>query len=261
MPISVLDSRLFRDMFGTAAMRDIFSEDAYLARCTDAEIALARAQGRLGVIPAAAADRDRRRRAVRQALDMAALAKETEIVGYPILPLIHQLAPMCGEGGGYLHWGATTQDIMDLATVLQMRAGIGRWSRAELDAVRQALVVLARHPPRHRDGRAQPPATGAAHHLRLQGRGLAVRRWTATAVRLAELRPRVLMAQFGGAAGTLASLGQGGRGPARAGKELARGAGPGGAADHLACGARRAGGGGAVPGADGRHAWARSRST
>ncbi len=124
MPVSVLDSRLFRDMFGTAAMRAVFDDASYLARCTEAEVALARAQGRLGVIPEAAADAIAAG-AHAGALDLDRLARETEVVGYPILPLIHQLAPLCGKGGGYLHWGATTQDVMD--TGRRAAAARGRW--------------------------------------------------------------------------------------------------------------------------------------
>jgi 3-carboxy-cis,cis-muconate cycloisomerase len=218
MAISVLDSRLFRDMFGTAAMRDIFSDEAYLARCTEAEVALARAQGRLGVIPAAAAEAIAAG-ARSDRLDLDALARETEIVGYPILPLVHQLAPMCGEAGGYLHWGATTQDIMDLATVLQMRTGLDLIAH-ELDAVRQALVSLAR---RYRD----TPMAGRSHLQQALpitfGYKAAV--WLSGldrhATRLQQLRPRALMAKFGGAAGTLASLGQADEG-LRVRAELAR---------------------------------------
>ena len=56
-----------------------------------------------------------------EALDFELLRKETDIVGYPILPLVHQLVKQCGDAGRYIHWGATTQDIMDTATVLQVR--------------------------------------------------------------------------------------------------------------------------------------------
>ncbi len=218
MPVSVLDSRLFRDMFGTAAMRAVFEDAAYLARCTEAEVALARAQGRLGVIPEAAAEAIAAG-ANADALDLDRLAQETQIVGYPILPLIHQLAPMCGEGGGYLHWGATTQDIMDLATVLQMREGLALIA-AELDAVRNALASLAR---RHRD----TPMAGRTHlqHALPITFGYKCAVWLSAldrhATRLEQLKPRALMAQFGGAAGTLASLGQADEG-LRVRTELAR---------------------------------------
>src|SRR5690606_37974586 len=117
MPVSVLESALFKDMFGTGAMRAVFDDDATVLRYVETEVALARVQGRLGVIPAQAADAIAAR-ADAAAIDMEALRVETEIVGYPILPLVHQLSRICGAEGEYLHWGATTQDIMDTATVL-----------------------------------------------------------------------------------------------------------------------------------------------
>ena len=55
MAISALDSAIFADMFGTAAMREVFGDDAFLARCVEVEAALARAQAKFGIIPAEAA--------------------------------------------------------------------------------------------------------------------------------------------------------------------------------------------------------------
>src|SRR5881275_281598 len=121
MTIGVLSSTLFGDMFGTAAMRAAFGELALLARCAEVEAALARAQAQLGIVPgeaAAAVVADP------GSLDLARLQRETENVGYPILPLVRQLADRAGAAGRWLHWGATTQDIMDTAVVLQIRAGL-----------------------------------------------------------------------------------------------------------------------------------------
>ena len=112
MPISMLESAIFKDMFGTDAMRAVFDDAATLQRYTETEIALAKVQGALGVIPKAAADVIFKC-ADASKLDLVELKRETEIVGYPILPLVHQLSKMCGPEGEYLHWGATTQDIMD----------------------------------------------------------------------------------------------------------------------------------------------------
>src|SRR5438067_2676292 len=114
MAIGALDSAIFADMLGTAPMRQVFGDDAFLARCVEVEAALARAQGRLGIIPAEAAEAITHAANSltdgRNALDLARLKRETETVGYPILPLVRQLAELTGPGGGYLHWGATTQD-------------------------------------------------------------------------------------------------------------------------------------------------------
>lgn len=103
MAISVLESSIFKDMFGTPAMRAVFDDDATVRRYVEVEVALARVQGRLGVIPDEAAQAIAKH-ADASRLDMAALKAETEIVGYPILPLVHQLSRQCGAAGEYLHW-------------------------------------------------------------------------------------------------------------------------------------------------------------
>jgi len=211
MAIGVLDSAIFADMFGTPAMRGIFGDEAFLARCVEVEAALARAQGRLGIIPAEAGDAITRAASAltsgRRALDFARLKKETENVGYPILPLVCQLAECAGDYGRYIHWGATTQDIMDTVVVLQIRAGLGLIDE-DLTAVRGHLADLAR---RYRD----TPMAGRTHlqHALPVTFGYKAAVWLSAldrhADRLRELRPRVLLVQFGGAAGTLASLGNG----------------------------------------------------
>ncbi|MGH7037500.1 MAG: class-II fumarase/aspartase family protein [Stellaceae bacterium] len=208
MPIGALDSTLFADMFGTPAMRQVFGDDAFLARCGEVEAALARAEAACGLIPAAAAEAISRTAAGlldgTLALDRARLKRETETVGYPILPLVRQLAELSGEAGRWVHWGATTQDIMDTAVVLQMREGFALLE-ADLTATRGHLAELAR---RHR----ATPMAGRTHlqHALPITFGYKAAVWLSAldrhAERLAQLRPRVLLAEFGGAAGTLASL-------------------------------------------------------
>src|SRR5579871_6696848 len=223
MTIGVLQSTLFGDMFGTAAMRAVFGEAAFLGRCIEVEAALARAQARLGIIPAEAAEAisaaAARLAAEPARLDLDRLKRETATVGYPILPLVRQLADAAGPAGRYLHWGATTQDIMDSAAVLQIRAGL-ELIEADLDAVRRHLAALARQ---YRD----TPMAGRTHlqHALPVTFGYKAAVWLAAldrhAARLKELRPRVLSVQFGGAAGTLASLGAG-EAALRSTAELAR---------------------------------------
>jgi len=204
MASTVLDSALFRDSFGTPAMRAIFEDAALLARYTEVEVALARAQGRLDVIPAQAA-KEIAAKCDASKLDLERLKQETETVGYPILPLVRQLAAQCGEAGRYLHWGATTQDIMDTAVVLQVRDALALIEKdlAELQS------ILAKQAKRYRD----TPMAGRTHLQQALpvtfGYKLAI--WLAMvdrhAERLQQLKPRVLVGQFAGAAGTLASLG------------------------------------------------------
>jgi 3-carboxy-cis,cis-muconate cycloisomerase len=201
---TVVDSILFRDAFGTPRMREIFSDRALVARCIEVEIALARAEARCGVIPAGAADVIAKESRLER-IDFEHMREETDIVGYPILPLVHQLVAMCGESGRYVHWGATTQDIMDTANVLQIRAAL---EVVEAD-IRELRAILAALALKHRD----TPMAGRTH---LQQAlpvtfGYKVAIWLAMfdrhQERLAQLRERVLVVGFGGAAGTLASLG------------------------------------------------------
>ena len=204
MSTTVFDSALFRDMFGTAEMREVFSDRALIERYIEVEIALAKAEARCGVIPEQAAVQIAELSRF-ESLDLAHMQHETEIVGYPILPLVEQLSKLCGEAGRYVHWGATTQDIMDTAVVLQVRAALALVER-DIQAVRGLLAELA---VRYRD----TPMAGRTHlqHALPITFGYKVAVWLSMfdrhAERLLELRPRVEVGQFAGAAGTLASLG------------------------------------------------------
>lgn len=206
MSSTAFDSFLYREMFSTAAMREVFSDTAFVAAMTDTETALARAQAKVGVIPHEAAENITAR--VRpDDLDHERLRVETENVGYPVLPLVTQLAEQCGDAGGYLHWGATTQDIMDTATMLQCRDGLDLIVAA-LDRVRASLRRLAAE-------HADTVTAGRTHlqHALPVTFGFRAAVWVSAldrhAERLAAARQRDLMVQFGGAAGTLASLGTG----------------------------------------------------
>src|SRR5437660_7616397 len=193
---TVFDSILFRDAFGTPRMREVFSDFSLISRYAEVEVALAKAEARCGVIPAEAAEEIAKRTDV-SALDFDLLRRETGLVGYPILPLVHQMVKQCGEAGRYVHWGATTQDIMDTALILQLRAGLDIVER-DIAELRKILAGLSQ---RHRD----TPMAGRTH---LQQAlpvtfGYKTAIWLAMfdrhAERLAQLKPRVLFGQFGGA--------------------------------------------------------------
>ncbi|WP_432239532.1 class-II fumarase/aspartase family protein [Herbaspirillum robiniae] len=202
---TVVDSILYRDAFGTAAMRNIFSDQSLIQRYIDVEVALAKAEARVGVIPAEAAEAIARESKIER-IDFDHMRHETDIVGYPILPLVHQLVAMCGDAGRYVHWGATTQDIMDTANALQVRDALDIID-ADIVALRKILADLA---VKHRD----TPMAGRTH---LQQAlpvtfGYKVAIWLAMfdrhQERLVQLRPRVAVVEFAGAAGTLASIGE-----------------------------------------------------
>ncbi len=205
MPTNPADSPILGTLYGSDAMRAVFDERAYFQRMLDVEAALARVQGRLGIIPADAAA------AITAAarfenLDGAELAASARNVGYPVVGLVQGLSRAAGEAGRWTHWGATTQDIMDSATVLQVREGL---SLIEVE-LRRLLTALTGLADRHR-------RTVMAGRTHLQQAlpisfGLKCAIWAQPFIahleRLRQLRLRVEQVSLFGAAGTLASLGE-----------------------------------------------------
>ena len=208
MPSTILDSAVFRDIFTTPAMRNVWSDENRVQKYLDFEAALARAQARLGIIPKNAAAEIVRHCEAKQ-IDMVKLKEATEKIGYPVLPVVQQLVKLCKDGlGEWSHWGATTQDITDTATIMQIREALDLIEN-EIDGIRDALATLAK---KYRDtpmaGRSNlqqaVPITFGYKMATLLGA------YERHKQRLDELRPRVLVGEFGGAAGTLSSLGKDG---------------------------------------------------
>ncbi|WMT13589.1 class-II fumarase/aspartase family protein [Serratia fonticola] len=204
MASNVLDSILFRDAFGTPEMRAIFDDRELVRKYVEVEVALAKAEARCGVIPVEAAE-EIAASCSADTLDFDLLRHETEIVGYPILPLVHQISKQTGSSGGYVHWGATTQDIMDTAVVLQIRDAF-ELIETDINELRRILADMAQ---RYRT----TPMAGRTHLQQAlpitfgYKAAIWLNMFDRHAERLAQARPRVLVGQFAGAAGTLASLG------------------------------------------------------
>ena len=208
MATPTMDSSLFAPLFSDTEVAEQFSDAQFVGAMLEVESALATVQGRLGVIPIEAATRivDV---ADRLEVDFERLRNGVEKSGVPVIDLVRQLREQVeGEAADYVHWGATSQDIVDSARVLQVRAGLGNLE-SKLESVIRNLSWLA---DRHR-------------HTLMAGRthsqqalpitfGFKVAGWMAPLIRhrerLAELRPRILVVQFGGAVGTLATLGSSG---------------------------------------------------
>ncbi|HMC14298.1 MAG TPA: lyase family protein, partial [Albitalea sp.] len=208
MPSTLIDSAIFQGIFSSDAMRQVWSDENRTQKYLDVEAALARVQGRLGLIPQEAADEIVSHCRLEQ-IDMVKLRQQTERIGYPILGVVSQLNALCRDKlGEYCHWGATTQDITDTATVLQIREAL-ELVDADLSAISKAMADLAR---KHRDtpmiGRSNlQQAIPVTFGYKMAGLLSAIERHRE---RLAQLRPRVLVGEFAGAAGTLASLQTGG---------------------------------------------------
>ncbi|MFN3658212.1 MAG: 3-carboxy-cis,cis-muconate cycloisomerase [Pseudolabrys sp.] len=208
MPSTILDSAVFRNVFTTEAMRTVWSDENRVQKYLDFEGALARAQARLGIIPQEACD-EIVKHCDAKLIDMAKLKEATERIGYPVLPVVQQLVKLCKDGlGEWSHWGATTQDITDTATVMQIREALDLVGK-EIDGICDALAALAK---KYRD----TPMAGRSNLQQAVPITFGYKMATMLAAferhrqRLKELRARVLVGEFGGAAGTLSSLGKDG---------------------------------------------------
>jgi 3-carboxy-cis,cis-muconate cycloisomerase len=195
-------------LFSTPMMSTAFSPQAHVRGMLAFEAALARAEARAGIIPQEAATvitancRE-------ELFDVAALYREAAVAGTPAIPLVRTLtAHIEGNAQKFVHWGATSQDAIDTALMLQMRDG--------LDLLLEGLLSVCA---------ACATLAGQHRHTLMAGRtllqqalpitfGLKAARWLALVVRqvraLRERRERTLAVQLGGAAGTLASLGDNG---------------------------------------------------
>ena len=204
MSATAIDSAVFRNIFSTEAMRRVFSDESRVQKYLDFEAALARAQARLGVIPQNAAEEIVHHCQVGE-IDFVKLEKQTARIGYPVLPVVQQLVALCRDGlGEWCHWGATTQDVTDTATVLQIREAL-TLVEADINGIADALAGLAR---KYRD----TPMAGRSNLQQAVPVTFGYKIATVLAAferhkeRLRELRARVLIGELGGAAGTLASL-------------------------------------------------------
>jgi len=206
MPASPSDSRVFAQLFNSSVMAEIFSDKGFVRRLLDVEGSLARVQGQLGLIPAEAAEQIASQ-AGTLPVDFDQLRSGTERAGFPVIELVRQLRAHVGnDSADYVHWGATTQDVMDTALVLQIRAAIAILEPG-LKTLIQSLARLA-------DGHRHTLMAGRTHSQQALpiSFGLKVAGWLAPLIRhcerLSQLKPRLLVLQFGGAAGTLAALGK-----------------------------------------------------
>ncbi|MDG4771095.1 adenylosuccinate lyase [Solwaraspora sp. WMMD792] len=199
-----LDSLTVTSFFGNAEMRGVFNDRQLMQAWLDVEAALAGAQGDAGVIPAAAAAQITAAARV-ESLDLAAVAADAADTVHPLVPLVRALTRAAGDGGRYVHLGATTQDVMDTGFVLRARAGLDIVSRQIDELVR----VLRRLALRHRDTAMAARTHGQQALPTTFGLRCAV--WQSELQRhrerLAQLRPRLLVVSMGGAAGTMAGYG------------------------------------------------------
>jgi 3-carboxy-cis,cis-muconate cycloisomerase len=198
-------------MLSSAAMRTVCDDVACLQNMLDFEAALARAEAATGMIPAGAAD-PIAKACKADLFDLAALAQAATRSGNLAIPLVKALtadvAKADVEAARYVHWGATSQDVIDTAAMLTLRAGID----ALLADIGRAIAGFAALARQHRNT-AMVARTWLQHALPMPF-GLKLAEYAAalhrSRLRLQRLRREALALQFGGAAGTLAALGDNG---------------------------------------------------
>jgi 3-carboxy-cis,cis-muconate cycloisomerase len=202
--MSVFTSKVVRNLFGTDAMRAIFSDDTRIANYVKIELALAKVEAKLGVIPEKAY-REIAAKAPSFEIDWERYRTDVEAVGYPVMPFVEQLAQHCGGSGEYLHWGSTTRDITDTSFVMQVRDALAvieadlhtvRRTLREMTARYRSTLMIARTHGKH----ALPSTFGfrcAVWYSEVERQ----------CSRIKQLREETLAGQFGGAIGTFAAVG------------------------------------------------------
>ncbi len=208
MTVSPFDSQIYGRLFADGELNALFSDEAALRTMVAFEVVLARVQAQLGIIPAKAADAIERAAAAFTP-DMDDIAAGTARAGVPVVPLVRQLRAAVGSAAAdHVHRGATSQDVVDTGLVMRLHTALDLLD-VRLGRLMEQLASLA---DAHR-------FTVMAARTRAQQAvpttfGLKAATWLHSLAgnrdRLAEIRPRVLAVQFGGAAGTLSSLGEGG---------------------------------------------------
>src|SRR5438309_5311491 len=201
-------SQLLAPLLSSAAMRAVCDDVTYVQNMLDVEAALARAEAATGVIPNGVAE-PIAKACTAGTFDLAALAEAATRSGNLAIPLVKALtanvAKANAEAARYVHWGATSQDVIDTATMLTLRAAID----ALLPDLERAIAGFARLARQHRNT-AVVARTWLQHALPMPF-GLKLAEYAAalhrSRQRLKHLRGNTLALQFGGAAGTLAALG------------------------------------------------------
>ncbi len=208
MSVNPAESQIWGSLYGTDEMREIFSDRTHLQCMLDVEAALTRVQAQLGLVPAHVAAAITTAARVEN-LRLEQIAASTRTVGYPVVGVVKELGRVAGEEAArYIHLGATTQDILDTALVLQMRRACVVLRRDLLALARKLAEQAVRYRSTLMAGR-----THLQHAVPITF-GLKCAVWAAPLAthieRLDVATHRTLIVEFGGAAGTLAPLGTNG---------------------------------------------------
>ncbi len=206
-----MSALVFERFLSTPEMIDAFSEVAIVQGMLDFEAALARAQAASGVIPASAGEAIASACRV-EGFDLNAIVAASSVAGTLAIPLVKQLtvavAQVDAEAAGYVHWGSTSQDVIDTAMVLATRRALALIDVRLCDLI-NALFGLA-----HRHGDAPLLGRTLMQPAQVVSFGFKLVSWVAPLVRcrerLARAAQSALKLQLGGAVGTLSVMGESG---------------------------------------------------
>ncbi|WP_158738089.1 adenylosuccinate lyase [Alteribacillus sp. YIM 98480] len=204
----IIDSKIFGDQFSTEEMRLIFSEENMINKWIEVEVALAEAEAKLGIIPADAVHEIKQKGKV-ELFNFDQIKQGVDKTWHPLVPFIREFKSLCeDEAGEYIHWGVTTQDVMDTGMVLQIKEAF-KVIEKELEDLQEILCELAK---KHSDT-VMAGRTHGQHALPITF-GYKVAVWASEVnrhvSRLNNLKESVLTGNIAGAVGTLASLGEDG---------------------------------------------------
>lgn len=204
MASSVIDSELYRGIYVSEEMNKVFSDESLLQKWLDSWVALAKAEAEVGIVPKEAAE-EIAKKAHYENIDMETIRKGIVDTTHPLIVQIREFTKVVGgEAGGYIHWGATTQDIMDTAVVLQIKEA----QEVLLVQLRKFLGTLLTLAQKYKDT-IMPGRTHGQHALPIT-LGYKIAIWADEIgkhiERLEEGKKRYLLGSFSGAAGTLASV-------------------------------------------------------
>src|SRR5882724_8306732 len=206
MPSGVFDSILLKHVWGTEGLRAIFNDENRVQKWYDYEAALALSQAELGIIPQAAATEIALKAKVAD-VDLEEIAAEIRRTKHPLVPALRALQKVCHDGHGeYLHFGPTTQDVLDTGIMLQIKDAHAIFKR-DLKHIGRELFALAE---RHKN----TPMAGRTHAVQALpitfGHKCAI--WLAETgrnfQRLTQLEERTFVGSLVGAVGTQASFGE-----------------------------------------------------
>ncbi|WP_337997042.1 adenylosuccinate lyase [Oleispirillum naphthae] len=208
MSVHFIDNSVFQDSVSTPRMREIFDEQTMFQRWLDVERAIALASGELGIIPKAAAERIAAH-AKMDGIDLDAVKAHGKVTGHSLLGLLKEFRRVINhDDARYVHWGATTQDIIDTGMMLMVRDAYALIEEQIAETLRHARPLLKTYRDtvmvgRTHGGHALPITFGmkAASWLDEMGRNLV--RWRAA-------KERILVVDIVGAVGTFASWGDAG---------------------------------------------------